>query len=397
MNHPSGERGRGGRSARDRPTLVACLAALVFLCVSCSLFGTDPHDDAAPALLWQVQDSGGPSWWFDQPAADDVRLVVARESALHALDVHDGRPLWRLPAIDGIPFTVARNIALADGNAYLSLRDEILAINATSGAVRWRSAPLPGLGGAFVAAASGAIFVAPNGNEIARLDASTGVLRWRAALAGAWPYERRAFGLRLAGDTLYVAGVEFLDANGAHRRGTIVAVSAIDGTVLWRYAFPDSASDGGRIPVVTDSLLADVDYYGNTLFALNRFSRSLRWRTPPVPGSVGADGSPVGVSDTLFAAVGDRRIVAVDRRTGAMRWSAKLDASVVGRIAVCPAFVVANTHALSIVDRRTHRLRTELRLYRDDRVTDDIPTSQFVVSDGRLFVISNFGVRAYGC
>lgn len=220
------------------------------------------------------------------PVLTGETLVVTAGGAVEALDGRDGTRRWRVELGDG-PATSARartrpgegdapeGVVTADGTRVYVLGAGVLhALDRSDGAVVW-SVPVPGSGrdtdgpGRPLAAHDGVVDTIAADGRLVRF-ASDGSVVWE------------------------LRGRDLVALEGRGRHGFVAGPVRVAGSVV------AVASIGGR-----DAVLYAVGPDG-----------AVAWRLPL--GAVTAT-SPVVVGDTVVAASG-RGLVAVDGRTGAVRW-----------------------------------------------------------------------------
>jgi outer membrane protein assembly factor BamB len=257
--------------------------------------------------------------------------------------------------------TVAAGLVFVGGP-----RDGLLALDAATGAERWRAADVsPGLGDC-VPVAAGLVYGGGHG-AIAAFDVATGQERWR--FAG----EERfflVFAPVVVDGVVYVGVLEPLQdlALEEMQEGAVYALDAASGNVRWRYstgvlsatdiavangiayvATADDLGQGARAtlfaldtatgqerwrlrpgdrarlnpPVVAGGLVyvgglaADLETGRGLIYALNAATGTERWRADLSPRGT----SPAAVADgVLYASAGDRAVHALDAATGAERW-----------------------------------------------------------------------------
>jgi outer membrane protein assembly factor BamB len=190
----------------------------------------------------------------------------------------------------------------------LSQSHDVLAIDGSSGAVRWRSRT-GGAGGVpwgSVVRVAGRHVVVGDGDVVA-FDRDSGAERWRFAPGGA-----AGVYLGAADDDLVLTG---------SLAGSVHAVDAASGAPRWsRRLAPDAAvafapAVSGRAVVVTHASLRS-ELRGGVV-VLDRRGR-VRWRHDFEPG-VAVAGPPVATATLAIVARTDGEIVAFDLRTGRQR------------------------------------------------------------------------------
>jgi outer membrane protein assembly factor BamB len=125
------------------------------------------------------------------------------ESTVFALDLHNGHVLWHRSFVYA-PSPGPNGLAVAGGRVYGATDRMVFALSATTGKVLWRRV-LARLGEPLIdvapQVADGAVFAStiglpPNGHgALYALDAATGALRWRlATIKGPWRFPKEAGG-----------------------------------------------------------------------------------------------------------------------------------------------------------------------------------------------------------
>ena len=224
-------------------------------------------------------------------------------------------PIWKVVG-------EGRGMPAADATAafFLSKRHEVLAVDAATGAIRWRqNTGEPGdttQGSAVVLAGP---TVAVGDYDLFGFDRVSGALRWRFV-----PTDGYAPGLYLGGasnQTIYTGSAA----------GRAYAVDQMTGRLRWSALIVDGGQTTVYAPVTDDDIVA-VGYTTFTAPAtggvavIESVSGHVRWRTPfPRPSDISLNtntgGAPVVTDDSVIAAAGDGEVVAFDRVTGVVRWS----------------------------------------------------------------------------
>lgn len=163
--------------------------------------------------------------------AGDTVLVSSETGAVYAFDARTGSRRWRMPTGPGPgPPRVAGTIV------YIGSGDgTLVALDVSSGYHRWQVAVAPvGHCCGAPTIADGTLYLGLKEGLIA-LDAHTGAVRWRW---GSGIYQVSA--PTLVDDTIYAGGSA---ADGAHRHaGLLIAVDARTGRERWRLATDDWVS-----------------------------------------------------------------------------------------------------------------------------------------------------------
>ena len=274
--------------------------------------------------------TGTERWSFAAPAgmkgpfvADGRVHVADANGIIHTLTVSDGTPVWASTE----PLATPSDLVVLDGRLFVGTADgSVLALRATDGAVTWQTK----LGTTPIhapSATANALAVATEDLELVLLDPATGAIRWRV------PAGREQVGTPvIAGDTVFIGGGP--ETVG----GRLSAHDLTTGAERWhvdRNLYAPSIG-GGR------------GYTGSGAGAVSSIdlaTGALQW-TAQFDGVVRA---PAVAGDVVYLAVDrERRVVALDRRTGGELWSQAVDGSMQCCIAAARGMVFVGTSAGSV-------------------------------------------------
>lgn len=182
-------------------------------------------DPAAAELPWQ-RPHGLPGGAVFRPRALADTLLGAGRGALGAWRLADGASLWRREAQRqfGVPCLTAEAVFVGDGH-------ELLALDRSSGAPRWRFAAITDTQISYAPAATrDKVLVGPGDGRLYALDLGSGELLWARNRADDWKYLRQ---LHLASADLLVAGgytekLYGIDLNSGEPRWTFSAGNFIN-------------------------------------------------------------------------------------------------------------------------------------------------------------------------
>lgn len=250
------------------------------------------------AVLWRSRLSGTIR---GGPLLRDDRLYVATErtpnSHVYALNLRDGRTVWRQPAGG-----VAAPLAL-DGDALYAVTEQgtVLRLAARDGAVVWqrrlgggiRAAPVPTPAGVAIATTSDSLYL---------LDPATGGVRASRATPGtvlATP--------ATDGRHLFVATV----------RGVVLAVTVEGLESVWEFTLPDAVYGAAVVAADTLLVLARDGTLALVPVTAPESRRTLSLGRPAVAGPT------VTTAGVLVGTVAGE-VLCVDPATGAVRWQARV-------------------------------------------------------------------------
>jgi eukaryotic-like serine/threonine-protein kinase len=239
----------------------------------------------------------------------------------------NGQLRWRAgTGVTGgiFPFTLGFNVILARGLAVIGDQD-VFAFDAATGAHRWTFRPAdaaqPGMGRLSTDGAT--IFAGSPEGEVFAIDAQTGTQRWSARVPGD---SASAFDPLLGRGVIYVQVKRFTNP----ATGALVAYDAATGATRWVHEFlPDTV--GQYAGCVGDAAL----YHGTVItsiedgrvFALDTATGATVWVAPRIhqlpPAGGWNDLRRVAVAgDVVVVGSSTGTVVGYDAATGAERWRA---------------------------------------------------------------------------
>jgi hypothetical protein len=248
-----------------------------------------------------------------------VPWLTAIAASGHLGGAADVTPRWHVSG-------EGRGIPAASGSTvyFLTKRHEVIAVDAGTGAVRWRrNTGEPGgetLGSSILVSDD---VVMAGDYAVLGFDAASGRPKWRFDPANGY------------GAGLYLGDAQNGIAFAGSPAGRLYALEISSGRLLWS-ATPkvDGGSEGAPVtvfqPVVEDDVVvAGYSTFGHPvrggLLVVDRSSGRERWRREFPLESAGAatgfGGGPVASGDLIVAASGDGRIYGFDCTTGQIRWA----------------------------------------------------------------------------
>lgn len=181
-------------------------------------------------------------------------LFVNSLGSIYALDASNGNQLWSYPNATFTHTPVLYNNLvyfndIAPGNAN---QGELVAVDAFSGAVRWR-APLSSVFGGQAAAGDGIVVVALDQNGLQAFDASTGATTWHVALSIVGSSTQMV----VSGDTLLIPGVN----------GNLLALNITNGAVKW-----EKSGDYNDLTVSQGTIYGVYTCSGGTIIIISTYN-----------------------------------------------------------------------------------------------------------------------------
>jgi outer membrane protein assembly factor BamB len=270
----------------------------------------------------------------------------------------------------------------------------VTALDLARGGRRWQTDTRPrgdregALGGA-MAYRDGTLFVATSLAEIMALDASTGAIRWRAPM----PAPARG-GLAIAGDRLVVPNIE----------NHLIGFSAEDGRRVWTFrATPVRAMLVGQPSPAVVVDVAVAAFASGELVAVRAGDGRVLWNES-LGGLTGAGATladipaigalPVVDRGRVFALGLGGAATALDLRSGRRVWEREITGLVTPAAVGDWVFMVSRENEMFCLGRDDGRVRwiTQLPLFVNERRrTGPIAWGPPVVAGGRLLVAGSHG------
>jgi len=250
-----------------------------------------------------------------QPVAAGGRVFTMDSDALvSAFDLASGSRFWRTGTQDDKDRStnVGGGIAVVGGTVYATTgRADVLALDAGTGAIRWRK-PLGSPARSAPTVADGHLYATTIDDKLLALDASTGERLW-AHQAAANATTLLGAAAPAVSEGLVVTGFG---------SGDLVAVRAESGTVAWSESLASSRGRNSLVDLSAISGLPVVDRgrvyaigVGGLLVSLDLRSGRRLWER-----EVGGSETPWLAGDWLFVQTLDQSLAAVGRDDGRVRW-----------------------------------------------------------------------------
>ena len=144
------------------------------------------------------------------------------------------------------------------------------------------------------------VFKGNGANSFVALNATTGALKWEFTGGGKFSYSNPT----LVNGKIFVGGTD----------GSMYAIDALKGTKIWSFATNGAIESS---PVVADSIV----YFGSddhNFYAVDAVTGVLKWKFSP-PFNVGS--SPAVANGMVFFGCADTYLYALDAKTGSFKWA----------------------------------------------------------------------------
>lgn len=230
----------------------------------------------------------------------------------------DGTRRWRLDVRDPNEDdpVISGGIALDSGILYVTAGyDEVVAVDATKGEIKWRSA-IPGPSRAAPTIVDGRVFVTTLGNTLIALNQADGAVLWEFSGLG------QSTGLIGAASP---AAIDDLIIP-AFSSGEIYALRAGNGSVAWSDNLAGTVQLGGLtalsdirgLPVVIDNVVYAISF-GGKMAAIDLLTGARVWSR-----DISGAKTPWVAGNRVFIISAEGQIVAMDRASGKVVWVSQL-------------------------------------------------------------------------
>jgi len=250
---------------------------------------TPPGTTASPRILaraWTV-----PGAAVGGPAADETTAYfLSKQHEVVAVDAASGAVRWRRPTNES-GFGGTGGTVVVSGPVVVVGDDNLLGIDRRAGTLLWRFEPDDGYGPGFYlgyeATADGVIYAGSPSGRLYAVDTLTGRPRWSTAVAT--DGKTTIYPPRFNGPYVAAGYTEFV----APSLGGLVLLDAATGRILWKRAFPAPRDRSLSVnwaggPVFVDDLVV-VSAGDGIIHAYDVASGNERWSLPPVsvqPGNL---------------------------------------------------------------------------------------------------------------
>lgn len=369
---------------------VTVLSLGVVLLSACSL-----TENPGPPLrmLWETGPPVDPP--SGRAATDSEHFYTIRGRGggvrqLRAYDRRSGAPVWSSAVNSVCSPPIAR-----DSRVYCPA-EGIQAYDARTGQPLWTARPDIYFGLAAGTADAQRVYAASledsaRSGSVVAVDAATGRVLWeRSYNDDTWRgIVFRGLTLSPEGDLLVSFGASFQPYT-TFSVAVIVALNPATGEERWRFVDGDRTTyrQTGDLELWEDLMLYS-DPTGQEAVAVSRTTRQVVWRVPFTPNSFSTYRPPLVKDGVAFFTDTQGGVFAVDARTGQLRWKNKQPYGYLSH-EVCGQVVFGDNLIGDVFDRATGKLLGQ------PLGPDDIP-NQATVADDVLYLSADSGVYAFDC
>lgn len=263
------------------------------------------------------------------PLADDTSVYfLGRDHQVTALDKDSGRVRWSvvLPVQRGQ--TVGFGGRLVNGKLILGDQD-IFAVDTRDGTILWRFAPPAGvdIGRVVPVVWENLVFGGSSNGLLFAADIETGQQRWETRL-GTGTFATWASAV--ADGVLFVGSTDFDIAPNNEPQGSVAAIDARTGTILWQRDIPHHVNPDGPTATITPIVAAGVVVAGardGPVYAFDRANGEVRWKLEPFPFTHGFPEASIRdthdmatCNDIVYVGSTSTFVAAVRAEDGRMLW-----------------------------------------------------------------------------
>ncbi|MCV9880082.1 outer membrane protein assembly factor BamB [Brenneria izbisi] len=315
-----------------RKTLLVGLVSVALLS-GCSLFNSEEdvvtmsplpkvENQFTPTKVWSRSVGSGIGEFYSNlhPAWQDNRVFAAdRRGTVKALDLNDGKEIWRVDLSEKTGFFSRNKPALLSGGVTVSGRHiyigseqaQVYALNADDGAVVWQTA-VAGEAISRPVVSDGVVLIHTSNGMLQALDEANGAVRWTVNL------DMPTLSLRGESAPTTAFGAAIVGGDN----GRVNAVMINQGQLIWqqRISQPSGATEIDRLndvdttPVVMGEVVYALGYNGN-MTALDLRSGQVLWKR-----ELGSVQDFIIDGDRIYLVDQNDRIVALNTNGGVNLW-----------------------------------------------------------------------------
>lgn len=215
---------------------------------------------------------------------------------------------------------------VVDGTLYVSTTTQVVAVDARTGAVRWKYKPEPSPFGFYrgVGVADGLVYVGLSDARLLALDAKTGAVVWDRLVGDEKPADMKTMGNQwITGAPVIANGVVIVGLSGARspadrNDGRVVGVDAKTGAIKWLFHVVPGPGEPGH-----ETWPQDNDSWkkgGGALWVTPAIDRELGLVFIGTGNAIPELGGDDRAGDNLYTA----SMLALDIKTGKLRWHYQL-------------------------------------------------------------------------
>ncbi len=277
-----------------------------------------------------------PSYSGPVASADTVFVTETRNKATEVVTAFDratGKVRWtrEWSGTISVPFYAASRgswirstPALQGDTLYVAgMRDVLVALDAKTGADRWRvdfpsvlKSPVPEFGFISSPLVDGGAVYAQASNAVVKLDAKTGAVRWRSLEAGGSVMESGAFSSPVIAT---LSGVRQLIVQSRER---LAGLDLTTGALLWSQPVPSFRGMNILTPVVQGDTIFTSSYQNASwLYRVSREGSAWAVRQVWTMNAQGYMSTPVVIDGYAYMHLANQRFACVDLRTGERKWT----------------------------------------------------------------------------
>ena len=211
---------------------------------------------------------------------------------------------------------------IVDGVLYVSTTAQIYAVDAKTGAIRWKYKPAPSPHGFYrgVGVADGLVYVGLSDARLLALDAKTGQVVWDRLIGDEKPADMKAMGNQwITGAPVIANGVVVVGMSGARspadrNDGRVVGVDAKTGQIKWQFHVVPGPGEPGHETWPQDN--ESWKRGGGALWVTPAIDRELGLVYVGTGNAIPELGGDDRAGDNLYTA----SLLALDLKTGKLRW-----------------------------------------------------------------------------
>lgn len=357
------------------------------LLLACASPSTPQVDGVSP--LWRAPQATPSTYLRAAPLVLGSRVYSNVGGDIGAYDARSGARLWTVRVGPSPEIRTAASLVESNG-LLIAAGADLAAVDTVTRRLAWSRPLTDGAAFAGVIADSVRVVVGLHDGTVQAFSVRDGAPLWQRPAPSSCVYQCIVRGLSRSGDSIYVSIARDVTSGGSVAQAIVEAVRAIDGSSIWRYASDTTRTTAPSGTIVVGRLLISSDIDGRSVYAIDRLSGTLAWRTSTPGTFLGPVAAPGAAGDTLFVGNANGDLLKLLATSGQIVWQGSSGQLLVD-VKPCGGVVLATNGFLYVRARSDGAIRGVFR------ASGESLSSEIQVSNGVAYVNGQVNLYAFDC